>query len=142
MKLRTVTLWLAGLTLLLTMLIPTQLVYFALIGHLRISVFVALIALTFWFLSSLPPVVSFFIARKLEYTLPAGIILCLTLVYAGVYLNGLYRCFVGSGTVLEALFIGVLLLPVMIPAWIVALVLDLSYAKKSATVPGIARSTG
>jgi len=143
MKLRTVTLWLAGLTLLLTMLIPTRLVYFALIGHLKIGVVAALIALTFWFLGSLPPVVSFFIARKLKYALPTGIILCLTLVYAGVYLNGLYRCFfVGGGTALEALFIGIPLLSVMIPAWIVALVLDLSYAKKSATVLGIARGTG
>ena len=125
------------------MLIPTQLVYFALIGHLRICVVVALIALAFWFLSSLPPIVSFFIARKLKCALPAGIILCLTLVYAGVYLFGLYRCFfVGSGTALEALFIGVLLLPVMIPAWIVVLLLNAYYTKKSATVLGIARGTG
>ena len=104
-----------------------------------IPIFIVIFGL--WLLSGSPLLVSFIISKKLRYTAPAIILLGSTILYAVWYAFILYLTFYAKDLTLTIVVVGLFSLPVLIPAWIVALLLNAYYVKKSSTDPGTARST-
>jgi len=96
MNLRKVTIWTTGVVLLLTMLVPTVLSFYALYGLIvndRFDQLGVVGGCLFLFLcsSSLPLVVSYFITRHLKTGASFIVILSSTIVYALVYIHAWYQ---------------------------------------------------
>ena len=85
-----------------------------------------------WFLSSLPLVVTLVIACKVEHNGPNMILLGSTIVYATWYLFALFQTyFVDGWMLLGVVLAGIVMFPVMFPAWIAAIVLNRYYARQA-----------
>ena len=88
------------------------------------------VGLFLWLFSGTPLLVSFVLAIKLKHKIPSVILLVSTIIYgvwfAFVHIQSIDQ-YMGA---LMFFFIGIVSLPVMIPAWITAMTLDAHYAKK------------
>ena len=140
MTLRTVTIWTTGVVLLLTILVPIVLFCYAsynLIVSERLDQLGSVVYLfLLWFSSTFPLVASYFIARYLKMGISLAVILGSTIVYALVYVHGLYIMFFVNGMMFFwVMFTGMLLLPAMIPVWFVACTVDWRYRKKNQPTP-------
>jgi len=151
-KLRKVTIRTTGLMLIGTIIIPFFLLVcngwqraspheFDVIDIIPTFIFSFIIAFGIWLQSGSPLLVSFIISKKLRHTTPAIILLGSTIYYAVWYAFILYLTFYAEDLTLTIVVVGLLSLPVLIPAWIVVLLLNAYYVKKSSTYPGTARST-
>ena len=134
MKLRNVTIWTTGMMLIVTLAVPTTLAFFVnwkeVFSRSDGGSFV-MIALLFCS-NCLPPAISFAIARKLKHDIPALVLLVSTICYALWYGYYLYQMvFVNFWAFIGVCLTGIaLLFPVLLPLWILALLLNLRYAKK------------
>ena len=88
-----------------------------------------------WLLSSAPLLISFVLAITLKRTVSTVILLCSTIAYAIWYAYWLHFIFFSDHEFasLAIIFIGIWSLPVMLPAWITALILNWRYVQTSAT---------
>ena len=133
MSLRTVTIRTTAGGLFLTTTMPV-LLFFG--GFLRSSGIIASIsiAMLLWLFSAPPLIISFLVAKKLKYGMPAIVILLTTIAYCILYVYGwCVQWFMTSrDTGIWAL--GILALPVMFLAWCLALFLD--YYVKKTSDPG------
>ena len=126
MNLRNITIWTTGLALIGTMIIPAMFLF-----HVDDAAGFGLVLLI-WCLSGSPIYISFRISMRLKYTVSIVILLVSTIVYVSSYV------FMVVG--LQALFgfgffiIGIFLLPVMIPVWIIAYALNRRCAKQEPQV--------
>ena len=134
MNLRNVTIWTTGVMMILVAIVPAGLIALLGYGDAIVS------SLILWLFSGTPLLVSFALAVKLEYKISTIILLLSAIAY------GLWFVQIASNVVsmvssthlncncgLELLFfltIGPLSLPVMLPVWITALVLNWRYAQK------------
>ena len=137
MKLRTVTIWTTGLMLLLTTAVPVLLF---LGGYLQTGdgmMASIVIAVLLWSFSAPPLIVSLMMAWKLKEGMPSVVILVTTIAYGVLYVCGWCVQWFMTSRDTGIWFLGVLVLPVMIPVWIVVLILNASLPD-----PGKARSTG
>ena len=147
MNLRTITIWTTALMLIVAIFapflnlgrnfggfaqlpIPIEMIIPTIFGRLIISLGMAIF---FLLLTGSPLVVSLIIARKLKpFIVPNFILLVSTIVYAmlfsywwslatdgGSCMNGIFVCYIAPSS-----------LPVMIPVWIIAVVLNRHYVKK------------
>ena len=135
MNIRTVTIWTTGLMLFLTTATPA-LLFFG--GFLRTGdgiIASVVIAALLWLFSAPPLIVSFVIARNLKCNMPTVIILVTTILYGTSYICGWCIQWFITPRDTGIWFLGVLALPVMIPAWITAYIVDWRYRKKHPTIP-------
>ena len=129
MNLRNTTIWTTGVLLLLITAQPAALL---LGGFLRSDGGLGIgIAAVLWLLSGPPLLISLIIALKARSHISAAILLVVTIIYGVAYSGGwcVQYFLTSQDTGIWAL--GILSLPVMIPAWIAALVLDRHHAKQS-----------
>ena len=96
-----------------------------------------------WLFSGAPLLVSFVAAKFIETRISIVILLLSTVAYGFLYASVWYEYHTSiDGLAIFGIFgFCILSLPMLIPAWIIVLILDSYYAKKSATDPGTARST-
>ena len=93
----------------------------------------------------LPPIVSMVLSVISKNPFSQGLLATTSLLYGIWFTYAMYLAFYvdldpQSGLVI--LFVGIYALPVLLPLWIVTLVLNAYYTKKSASVLGTARGTG
>ena len=137
MNLRTITIWATGLILIAAIVLPVAVMACSVYAvHDRFQVI-----FSSWIFSSTPLLVSLVLAAKLRYRIPIAILLASTIAYAiwlAVTLFPVCQFIMTSGQdgpAGMALFIvGLVALPIMIPIWITAIVLNRRYTKK-ATIP-------
>jgi len=130
MNLRSISIWTTGVMLIVTVAVPTLLIFGITLGH-HIRMIEAEFAVLLWFASSTPLLISYFVSRNLQYALSTLILLFSTIVYSIAYAWVLYLAFFIDGMMLILLlYIGVASLSVMIPAWITALVIEIRHRKK------------
>jgi len=139
MKLRNVTIWTTGLVLIVTVILPYLLICIDVIPFHGFDTIGTIILI--WGYSSLPLIISLVIAKRLKHDIPALLLLGSTFVYGLWYAFAFYSFAVSSAGLacLMIFAVGILSLPVMIPAWITALLLNSYYVKKSSTDPGTTR---
>ena len=83
-----------------------------------------------------------FVAKNLEHEISALILLFSTIIYGIAYIGVLCQMVFVDGWMFVMLFIiGILSLPVMIPAWIAALLLNRYYVTKTPHPGTAARNT-
>ena len=138
MKLRNVTIWTTGLTLIASIIVPILLEFFfggVVFWHIL------------WLTNGLPLFFSFLIAKKLEHKIPVVILLVSIITYGIWYGFGILFAIIWHGMIdrsddilgiISLLSVCFLSLFALIPAWIIALILDSYYEKKTATDPGTA----
>jgi len=133
MNLRTITILTTGVMLAATFIVPCILS----ITVPDQSIVILATFLILWFTSGSPLAVSFILAIKTRYYISSIILFVTTIVYSIWYACLLPTVFDGYLGSIVLLFIGILSLPVMIPAWITVLLLNLRYVKKDSD-PGVA----
>ena len=121
MNLRNVAIWTTGVMLVGTTVLPLWIASFE-----SKDIFSAFGII--WLLSGSPILISFVLAKTLERTISTIILLCSTITYAIWYVYWLHFIFFSGQdlAMMVILFIGIWSLPVMLPAWIVAYVLNLA----------------
>jgi len=139
MTLRTVTIWTAGVELLLTMFIGVGLLAWMAFDSIMSLNFIRLLAtLTlglfsvsiWWIFSSFPLIISFVIAIALRPIRTSNLVLLLSTIAYGIWYVCWYVFVFIQFSQNESLFgiglmsVGILALLVMIPAWFIALALD------------------
>jgi len=125
MNLRNVTIWMTGL-MMIVMIAVLVMVFVILAKVPEVNA-----AILFWLASGTPLLVSYFVARNLQYVIPTLILLFSTIAYGIAYAWVLYLAFFIDGMMLILLlYIGVASLSVMIPAWTTAIVIELRHRKK------------
>ena len=137
MNLRTATILATAVMLFLTTAMPVLLFLggFLRTGDGRMASIV--IAALLWLFSAPPLIVSLMMAWKLKEGMPSVVILVTTIAYGVLYVCGWCVQWFMTSRDTGIWFLGVLVLPVMIPVWIVVLILNASLPD-----PGKARSTG
>ena len=140
---RTVTIRATGLMLIVTAIIPVSSLLFARFISIETHFFLFFFAVGIWLWTVWPLVVSLCIAKTLKYRISAVILFVPTIVYCILYIISF--CMMsknpyGYGAI-GFVFISILSLPMMLPAWVIALVLNLHYTKKSTSNPGTAIRT-
>ncbi len=143
MHLRKVTIWATGLLLLLTFIVPTAIYGDGLLRHgphLPWAEF-CLAVFWFWALSGSPLIVSCFVAQKLKGGVPSVILLLSTLGYAVLYAFALLQLQFADTAWWQWIFgkehimvpfmmlVGMVSMPMMLPAWIVAWYLNSCFVK-------------
>ncbi len=137
MSLRTVTIWMTGVVLVGTAVVPSSPMLFA--PNLNFTNFISHIVgncvYTGW-----PLVVSLFIAKKLKYHIPAIILLVSTIAYGILYAFSVYLIFKSPCPYMAIILftISIWSLPVTYPAWAIARALDEYYYGLEALNPGTA----
>ena len=133
MNLRNVTIWTTGVMLVLTLLIPVGVIAYAEVFNHNIDFYhnTDIVWLT-WLLSGTPLLVSFILAIKLKHKVSSVILLVSTIVYAiwFTFLSIAISMDTCGCAALVFFLIGPLSLPVMLPVWITALILNWQRARK------------
>jgi hypothetical protein len=127
MNLRKVTIWTTGVMLIATLILPCRFFTIAPVqsfGTMQTFSFV-------WLTSGSPLVVSFILAKVLKYHISSIIILASTIAYSIWYICVLPTVFFEDFGVLVLLCVAILSLPVMIPAWIAAIVIEIRHRRKN-----------
>ena len=89
-------------------------------------------AVLFWLASGTPLLVSYFVSRNLRYAAAHLLLFFSTIAYSIAYVLVLYLAFFVDGMMLILLlYIGVVSLPVMIPTWITAYIVDWRHRKNN-----------
>ena len=127
MNLRTVTIWTTAVMMLATIVAPC---IFCVFHPPRTSQHIVTLAFL-WFTSIFPLVVSLVLAITLRYHISSIILLVSTIAYGIWYASALPTLFFEYLGVVILLYLGILSLPVMIPAWIAALLLNRYYVTKT-----------
>ena len=139
MNLRNVTIWTTGVILFLTQVVATH--RFVLNANVYYVIDnIILDTLILWLFSGSPLLISFVIAMKSKHNTSSSILLVATIIYVFLYAYAMYQLFYAYLGGLALLAVGIVSLPVMIPAWIAALLLNRYYATKTPD-PGTAAST-
>ena len=130
MNLHTITIWTTGAMLILTLVVPTHKL------ALGASVYyvvdnIVLDTLILWLFSGSPLFISFVITLKSKRKTSSGILLVTTIIYVFLYAYAMHQLFYVYLGGLALLVVGIVSLPVMIPAWITALLLNQYYATKT-----------
>jgi len=139
MKLRNVTIWATGLMMVMPLVFPIIFMSPSW-GNEDIEDLIN-VPLFSLLLSGTPLLVSLTLAKNLKYRVSTVILLVSTVTYSIWFTIVCFHVYLAisagrCGCVVMVFFaVGPLSLPVMIPAWITALLLDSHYVKKSATDP-------
>ena len=131
MNLRNVTIWTTGVLLLLITALPIALLFGGFLrsdGRLGIG-----IAAVLWLLSGPPLLISLLISLKTRSRISAAILLVATIIYGIAYSGGWCAQYFLTYQDIGIWALGILSLPVMLPAWIIAVLLNWHYAKQSET---------
>jgi len=135
MNLRNVTKWTTLLLLIVTVAVPIYGIVILAFGfHVNEMGLTNAIALAsfFWLFSSSPLVVSLVIADKVEHDSPAIVLLGSTIGYGVFYIYALFQTFFVDGwMILGVCLAGIVMLPVLLPCWIIALRWNRYYATKT-----------
>ena len=135
MNLRNVTIWTTGVMMVLTLLIPVGVVACGGIFNHNIDFYHNIdIVWLAWLLSGTPLLVSFILVITLKHKNSTVILLFSTIAYGAwfVYWSVVVGIHIGWDCYAHIGFyvIGPFSLPIMLPAWITALILNWRYAKK------------
>ena len=148
MNLRNVTIGTTGVMMVGTIFTPCiyDICFFVFLPFLRVPMAVSgwmdilFFCVPVWLFSSTPMLVSFMIARTVNLRILSNLILLVTAIAYGIFYV-LMLSFVipdispEAPAVVMFMAFGILSLPVMIPAWIIALVLNRHYPKQSEPQP-------
>ena len=141
MTARDITIWTTGLILIATIIAP-YIDVFVLPGGSGYSPVVTIFVVIYfcsmvWLFSGSPMAVTFLIARKLKHDIPAAILLVSSIAYSVLFVYAQYQTFIGTGGDMVALWLFAPLgsLWWMIPAWVLALILNRYYVKKAISNP-------
>jgi len=130
MSLRTVTIWTIRLMLDGSVIVPTLLVFAAMFGvglWKNNEVFTVILDATLlWFFSSFPLLVAYFVSKNLQCKIPITILLCSAVAYGIAYVGALCH-----DDIRYFVVIGFMSLPVLLPLWIIAFVIDWRCRKKN-----------
>ena len=144
MNLRTVTIWTTATMLIVTIAIAMSVVYDKAVVHHSFRSKgmgeIVWLACAVWLFTGLLSAISFVIACKLKHTRPVSIILVSTMIY-GIFYGWGFMCMESEFAPLSLVAANICSLPIMIPAWIFALLLNRRYVTITPN-PGTARSTG
>ena len=117
-----------------SVIVPTLLVFAAMFGvglWKDDEVFtVILVAALLWFFSSFPLLIAYFVSKNLQYKIPITILLCSTVAYGIAYVGALCH-----DDIRDFAVIGFTSLPVLLPLWITALVIEWRFRKKNQPAP-------
>ena len=132
MNLRSVTIWTTGVMMVLPIVAPVGGSYFAYLDGMNndVNIVFGFTVGILHFIFGCPPfVISFVLAKKLKNNVSAGIILISTIAWGVWYVVYWWEGASWSASTLVVVFFGatILSLPVMLPAWITALILNWHY---------------
>ena len=134
MNLRSITIWMSAVMLVMSFVVSAGYMFTVIVSILGISYTVHAIgcSLLYWCFTAYPFAITYFTTKKLKYVCSIAILLVPTIAYANGYFFFLYYLFfIENSDYSLMLGITILSLPVMIPAWISATVLNRYHAKQS-----------
>ena len=134
MNLRNATIWMSAVMLIVSFVVSVGYNFTVIVSMLGISYTVQAIShsLLYWCFTAYPFAITYFTTKKLRYVFPVAIVLVPTIAHAIGYFYFLYFLFFIENSARSLLLgITVLSLPVMIPAWIAATMLNRYHVKQS-----------
>ena len=144
MNLRNMTIWTTGLLMLVPLVMPVVFMFPSWgVEDVEDLINVPILC---WLFSGTPLLCSLVLAKKLKYRISTVILLFTTIIYGISFVAmslHVYSAISAGGCgcgVIRLFLVGPLSLPVMIPAWMTAILLDNHYATKTPD-PGTAAST-